>query len=220
MMYSTCSLNPIENEAVVAEILRRCGGAVQLEEGATEANKLVGECAPGMTSWRVIDGKLFVQVAGVAFVGIGGGVVVIMSKGGKQWKWGEKSDTPCAVVYSLTLFSPLSPLSPLPPVHVPIPPLPLPSAAQFRDRTQELRQLDRGAASLLSLHVAAGGRERAASRALHPALPSSLQHGRILRSHPQEDRPAARAFPAMAESRRRLSSRAQWHHRHRRRGRV
>ena len=30
MCYSTCSLNPIENEAVVAALLRRCGGALEL----------------------------------------------------------------------------------------------------------------------------------------------------------------------------------------------
>ena len=29
MVYSTCSFNPVENEAVV-EILLRCGGAVEL----------------------------------------------------------------------------------------------------------------------------------------------------------------------------------------------
>ncbi|CAN0489159.1 unnamed protein product [Laminaria digitata] len=32
MVYSTCSLNPIEDEAVVAEVLRRCGGNLQLED--------------------------------------------------------------------------------------------------------------------------------------------------------------------------------------------
>ena len=32
--YSTCSLNPIENEAVVAALLRRCGGALELVDGA------------------------------------------------------------------------------------------------------------------------------------------------------------------------------------------
>ncbi|CAN0020471.1 unnamed protein product [Discosporangium mesarthrocarpum] len=30
MVYSTCSLNPIEDEAVVAEVLRRCGGNLRL----------------------------------------------------------------------------------------------------------------------------------------------------------------------------------------------
>lgn len=30
MAYSTCSLNPLENESVVAELLRRCDGAIEL----------------------------------------------------------------------------------------------------------------------------------------------------------------------------------------------
>lgn len=32
MVYSTCSLNPIEDEAVVAEVLRRSGGNLELED--------------------------------------------------------------------------------------------------------------------------------------------------------------------------------------------
>ncbi|KAL3917597.1 MAG: hypothetical protein SGPRY_006344, partial [Prymnesium sp.] len=58
MVYSTCSLNPIENEAVVAEILRRCGGVVRVCDVNEEAKKVVGECARGMDSWRVMDGGL------------------------------------------------------------------------------------------------------------------------------------------------------------------
>ena len=56
MVYSTCSLNPIENEAVVAELLRRCGGALQLLDGAHDvATALAGGCAAGMTQWPVLD---------------------------------------------------------------------------------------------------------------------------------------------------------------------
>ena len=59
MVYSTCSLNPIENESVVAEMLRRSNGAIVLEEGAAEvASQLAGGCAPGMTSWSVLDFRL------------------------------------------------------------------------------------------------------------------------------------------------------------------
>ena len=32
LVYSTCSLNPIEDEAVVAAALAKCGGAVELVE--------------------------------------------------------------------------------------------------------------------------------------------------------------------------------------------
>ena len=53
--------NPIENEAVVAELLRRSGGAIELEDGRAEADALIGASAPGMASWRVIDGNLFIH---------------------------------------------------------------------------------------------------------------------------------------------------------------
>jgi 16S rRNA C967 or C1407 C5-methylase (RsmB/RsmF family) len=33
MTYSTCSMNPLENEAVVAEVLRRCGDSVEVRGG-------------------------------------------------------------------------------------------------------------------------------------------------------------------------------------------
>lgn len=56
MCYSTCSLNPIENEAVVAEVLQRCGGAVEIVPGADSvACELAQAAAPGMPSWRVLD---------------------------------------------------------------------------------------------------------------------------------------------------------------------
>ena len=56
MCYSTCSLNPIENESVVAELLRRCGGALELVDGADKsAEVLTGGSAPGMVDWRVYD---------------------------------------------------------------------------------------------------------------------------------------------------------------------
>ena len=59
MTYSTCSLNPIENEAVVAELLRRCDGALELVNGAAgTATLLAGGCAPGMTRWHVLDFQL------------------------------------------------------------------------------------------------------------------------------------------------------------------
>ena len=59
MCYSTCSLNPIENEAVVAELLRRCGGALELvPDKHPVATQLAGGCAPGMATWTVLDSGL------------------------------------------------------------------------------------------------------------------------------------------------------------------
>ncbi|KAI9224209.1 S-adenosyl-L-methionine-dependent methyltransferase [Blastocladiella britannica] len=51
VVYSTCSMNPIENEAVVAAALKRCGGAVELVDAESLLPELVRR--PGLTSWKV-----------------------------------------------------------------------------------------------------------------------------------------------------------------------
>ena len=53
LVYSTCSLNPLENEAVVAEILRLTSGAVEVVDVSRELPHLVRR--PGMQSWKVFD---------------------------------------------------------------------------------------------------------------------------------------------------------------------
>jgi len=56
MCYSTCSFNPIENEAVVAELLRRCKGALVLEDASALLPQL--QRSPGLRKWRVMDDSL------------------------------------------------------------------------------------------------------------------------------------------------------------------
>ncbi|XWS29562.1 hypothetical protein CRYUN_Cryun24cG0039400 [Craigia yunnanensis] len=53
MVYSTCSMNPVENEAVVSEILRRCGVSVELVDVSDELPQLIRR--PGLTKWKVRD---------------------------------------------------------------------------------------------------------------------------------------------------------------------
>ncbi|CAM0951796.1 unnamed protein product [Alopecurus aequalis] len=53
MVYSTCSMNPVENEAVVGEILRRCGDSVELLDVSNELPELIRR--PGLTTWKVRD---------------------------------------------------------------------------------------------------------------------------------------------------------------------
>lgn len=53
LVYSTCSLNPVENEAVVAQIVHRSGGAMKLVDARHLLPRL--QCAPGMQSWIVTD---------------------------------------------------------------------------------------------------------------------------------------------------------------------
>nr|GMC65935.1 tRNA (cytosine(34)-C(5))-methyltransferase-like isoform X1 [Ipomoea batatas] len=53
MVYSTCSMNPVENEAVVAEVLRRCGQSVELLDVSNELPHLIRR--PGLKKWKVKD---------------------------------------------------------------------------------------------------------------------------------------------------------------------
>ncbi|XP_010437125.1 PREDICTED: tRNA (cytosine(34)-C(5))-methyltransferase-like [Camelina sativa] len=53
MIYSTCSMNPIEDEAVVAEILRRCGCSVELVDVSDRLPELIRR--PGLKKWKVHD---------------------------------------------------------------------------------------------------------------------------------------------------------------------
>lgn len=53
MCYSTCSLNPIENEAVVAELIRQSNGSIELVECQLNGFRI----RPGMKSWNVLIEK-------------------------------------------------------------------------------------------------------------------------------------------------------------------
>ncbi|EFW20770.1 hypothetical protein D8B26_002911 [Coccidioides posadasii str. Silveira] len=55
VVYSTCSMNPIENEAVIASAIDRCGGPEKVEI-VDCSNELQGlRRSPGLTSWTVMD---------------------------------------------------------------------------------------------------------------------------------------------------------------------
>ncbi|CEG82204.1 hypothetical protein RMATCC62417_16312 [Rhizopus microsporus] len=53
IVYSTCSFNPIENEAVVAEVLRQTKGAIRLLDVSNELPGLKRK--PGLKTWKVTD---------------------------------------------------------------------------------------------------------------------------------------------------------------------
>ena len=52
MVYSTCSMNPMENESVVAELLRVTDGALVLEDPRGRMEGLIAR--PGWSKWRVL----------------------------------------------------------------------------------------------------------------------------------------------------------------------
>ncbi|KAM3294309.1 hypothetical protein ACQJBY_037293 [Aegilops geniculata] len=62
MVYSTCSMNPVENEAVIAELLRRSGSSVELLDVSTELRELVRR--PGLSTWKVNDRGSWFQTHG------------------------------------------------------------------------------------------------------------------------------------------------------------
>ncbi|CAI5463911.1 unnamed protein product [Closterium sp. Yama58-4] len=53
LVYSTCSLNPLENEAVVAQILRESNGCMRLVDCSNMLPNL--KRSPGLKSWKVKD---------------------------------------------------------------------------------------------------------------------------------------------------------------------
>ncbi|KAJ1445893.1 S-adenosyl-L-methionine-dependent methyltransferase [Pelagophyceae sp. CCMP2097] len=54
LVYSTCALNPIENEAVVSALLRRAGGALELVDAhAALADRGWATARRGLETWRV-----------------------------------------------------------------------------------------------------------------------------------------------------------------------
>ncbi|KAJ6444611.1 ABC transporter [Purpureocillium lavendulum] len=55
VVYSTCSMNPVENESVVASAIERCGGADNIEI-VDNSEQLQGlERIPGMRNWKIMD---------------------------------------------------------------------------------------------------------------------------------------------------------------------
>ncbi|XP_068188857.1 RNA cytosine C(5)-methyltransferase NSUN2 [Antennarius striatus] len=52
MVYSTCSLNPIEDEAVIAALLEKSEGALELADSSADLPGL--KWMPGVTSWKLM----------------------------------------------------------------------------------------------------------------------------------------------------------------------
>uniref|UniRef100_A0A671UYP0 tRNA (cytosine(34)-C(5))-methyltransferase n=1 Tax=Sparus aurata TaxID=8175 RepID=A0A671UYP0_SPAAU len=59
MVYSTCSLNPIEDEAVIAALLEKSEGALELADSSADLPGL--KWMPGVTSWKLMtkDGQWY-----------------------------------------------------------------------------------------------------------------------------------------------------------------
>ncbi|KAH8646990.1 S-adenosyl-L-methionine-dependent methyltransferase [Tricladium varicosporioides] len=55
VVYSTCSMNPVENEAVIASAIHRCGGLNKVELVPTEERLPLLKRKPGLKSWKIID---------------------------------------------------------------------------------------------------------------------------------------------------------------------
>ncbi|KAJ5294927.1 hypothetical protein N7508_009748 [Penicillium antarcticum] len=55
VVYSTCSLNPVENEAVVASAIERCGGAANVKIIDCSAELPGLKRASGLRNWKVMD---------------------------------------------------------------------------------------------------------------------------------------------------------------------
>jgi multisite-specific tRNA:(cytosine-C5)-methyltransferase len=61
VVYSTCSMNPIENEAVIASAIERCGGPAKVQVLPSDDKLPLLKRRPGLKKWTVMDksGKLW-----------------------------------------------------------------------------------------------------------------------------------------------------------------
>lgn len=65
MVYSTCSLNPVENEAVIASILRSSAGAVELVDVSQQLPQL--KRTSGLSKWKVTESFFFHLISLIGF---------------------------------------------------------------------------------------------------------------------------------------------------------
>jgi multisite-specific tRNA:(cytosine-C5)-methyltransferase len=61
VVYSTCSMNPIENEAVIASAIERCGGLEKVQLLPSDDKLPLLKRRPGLKSWSIMDksGEIF-----------------------------------------------------------------------------------------------------------------------------------------------------------------
>lgn len=55
VVYSTCSMNPVENEAVIAAAIERCGGLGKVELLPSDDQLPLLKRKPGLSQWTVMD---------------------------------------------------------------------------------------------------------------------------------------------------------------------
>ncbi|KAI9672057.1 MAG: hypothetical protein M1831_001870 [Alyxoria varia] len=55
VVYSTCSMNPVENEAVIASAIEHCGGPDIVKLAQTDDSLPSLQRRPGLTDWKVAD---------------------------------------------------------------------------------------------------------------------------------------------------------------------
>lgn len=55
MVYSTCSMNPVENESVIAAAIERCGGPAKIEIVDCSDQLPLLKRKPGLKQWQIMD---------------------------------------------------------------------------------------------------------------------------------------------------------------------
>eukprot|EP00879_Flechtneria_rotunda_P009555 GHRR01010001.1.p1 GENE.GHRR01010001.1~~GHRR01010001.1.p1 ORF type:complete len:901 (+),score=384.85 GHRR01010001.1:586-3288(+) len=78
MVYSTCTFNPIENEAVVSELLIRCSGTLELLDVSYQLPEL--QRCPGKRQWKVRDKHQWYNTWEEAEKDTGGFFVAVLQK--------------------------------------------------------------------------------------------------------------------------------------------